>query len=114
MTAKRKMNIIIRHIVLAFLAFIWLVPVVWLIVTSLSTVKGVSGKHFFPEHWTLANYNQLFFQTDTAANFPAWFKNTFIVAIFTCINTAASRSLLSFSGRFTQSGAFLTTLARSP
>ena len=53
------------------------------VVTSLSTTKGVSYQHFFPEHWTLANYHQLFFKTDTAANFPAWFKNTFIVAFFT-------------------------------
>ena len=82
---KKTWNIIIRHVVLAFLAFIWLVPIVWLFVTSLSTVKGVSGKNFFPKHWTLANYNQLFFHTDTAANFPAWFRNTFIVAFFSCI-----------------------------
>ncbi len=82
---KKTWNIIIRHVVLAFLAFIWLVPIVWLFVTSLSTVKGVSGKNFFPKHWTLANYNQLFFHTDTAANFPAWFSNTFIVAFFSCI-----------------------------
>ena len=45
---KKTWNIIIRHVVLAFLAFIWLVPIVWLFVTSLSTVKGVSGK-FLPE-----------------------------------------------------------------
>lgn len=82
---KKTWNIIIRHVVLAFLAFIWLVPIVWLFATSLSTVKGVSGKNFFPKHWTLANYNQLFFHTDTAANFPAWFSNTFIVAFFSCI-----------------------------
>ena len=81
---KKTWKIIVRHLVLAFLAFIWLIPIVWLVVTSLSTTKGVSYQHFFPSHWTLGNYHQLFFETDTAANFPAWFKNTFIIAFFTC------------------------------
>lgn len=94
---KKTWNIIIRHVVLAFLAFIWLVPIVWLFVTSLSTVKGVSGKNFFPKHWTLANYNQLFFHTDTAANFPAWFSNTFIVAFFSCIVSSLFVLMVSYA-----------------
>ena len=94
---KKTWNIIIRHVVLAFLAFIWLVPIVWLFVTSLSTVKGVSGKNFFPKHWTLANYNQLFFHTDTAANFPAWFTNTFIVAFFSCIVSSLFVLMVSYA-----------------
>ena len=94
---KKTWNIIIRHIALAFLAFIWLVPIVWLVVTSLSTVKGVSGKNFFPKHWTLANYNQLFFHTDTAANFPAWFRNTFIVAFFSCIVSSLFVLMVSYA-----------------
>ena len=94
---KKTWNIIIRHVVLAFLAFIWLVPIVWLFVTSLSTVKGVIGKNFFPKHWTLANYNQLFFHTDTAANFPAWFRNTFIVAFFSCIVSSLFVLMVSYA-----------------
>ena len=57
---KKTWKIIVRHLVLALLAIIWLIPIVWLVVTSLSTTKGVSYQHFFPEHWTLANYHQLF------------------------------------------------------
>lgn len=83
---KKTWNIIIRHVVLALLAFIWLIPIVWLVATSLSATKGVSYQHFFPTRWTLANFHQLFFETDTAANFPAWFKNTFIVALFTALS----------------------------
>ena len=94
---KKTWNIIIRHVVLAFLAFIWLVPIVWLFVTSLSTVKGVSGKNFFPKHWTLANYNQLFFHTDAVANFPAWFSNTFIVAFFSCIVSSLFVLMVSYA-----------------
>ena len=94
---KKTWNIIIRHVVLALLAFIWLIPIVWLIVTSLSATKGVSYQHFFPTNWTLANFHQLFFETDTAANFPAWFKNTFIVALFTCIISSCFVLMVSYA-----------------
>ena len=94
---KKTWNIIIRHVVLALLAFIWLIPIVWLVVTSLSATKGVSYQHFFPTNWTLANFHQLFFETDTAANFPAWFKNTFIVALFTCIISSCFVLMVSYA-----------------
>lgn len=45
---KKTWKIIVRHLVLALLAIIWLIPIVWLVVTSLSTTKGVSYQHFFP------------------------------------------------------------------
>ena len=94
---KKTWNIIIRHVVLALLAFIWLIPIVWLVATSLSATKGVSYQHFFPTRWTLANFHQLFFETDTAANFPAWFKNTFIVALFTCIISSCFVLMVSYA-----------------
>ena len=103
---KKTWKIIVRHLVLALLAVIWLIPIVWLVVTSLSTTKGVSYQHFFPEHWTLANYHQLFFKTDTAANFPAWFKNTFIVAFFTCIVSSAFVLLYEIQGEKTSDELF--------
>lgn len=43
---KKTWKIIVRHLVLALLAIIWLIPIVWLVVTSLSTTKGVSYQHF--------------------------------------------------------------------
>ena len=101
---KKTWKIILRHLVLALLAIIWLIPIVWLVVTSLSTTKGVSYQHFFPEHWTLANYHQLFFKTDTAANFPAFFtcivSSAFVLMVsyaFSCMRFKARKPLMSFS-----------------
>jgi len=82
---KKTINLILRHVFLAFLAFIWLIPIIWLFVTSLSGYKGINTNHFFPQTWTLENYKQLFFQPDTVANFPAWFKNSMIIGIGCCI-----------------------------
>ena len=86
---KNKINFVLRHVFLSILTAFWLMPVVWLFVTTFSTEKGINTNHFFPRHWTLSNYHQLFFEPDTAANFPAWFRNSMIIAIFTCIISSA-------------------------
>ncbi len=97
---------IVRHLVLALLAAIWLVPIVWLICTSFSAYEGRNILRFFPENWTLSNYARLFSDTDSVSNFPAWFTNTFIVACFTCVIStlfvlmvAYAMSCMRFRGR---------------
>lgn len=94
---KKTVNVIVRHLVLALLAFIWLIPIIWLFVTSLSSYKGVSFMRFFPEEWSLDNYVQLFTRPDTAANFPAWFKNSLIIGIFSCIVSSAFVLMVSYA-----------------
>lgn len=82
---RRKMfaNIFI-HVFLAILAIIWIIPIVWVLMSSLRAEPELCYKYFFPRHFTLNNYKNLF--TNTAVfNFPRWFANTFIVAVFTCI-----------------------------
>lgn len=82
---KRVVRPILRHLVLAFLSFIWLIPIAWLVATSFSAYPGINISHFFPEEYTINNYLQLFGMTDTVAQFPRWFLNTFVIACFTCI-----------------------------
>lgn len=82
--AKKIINMTFRHLLLAVLAFIWLVPIVWLLVTSFSSYPGINTSSFFPEGWSLRNYQNLLFSADSVAQFPNWFKNTFIIACFTC------------------------------
>ena len=81
---KKTVRLILRHVFLALLAIIWLIPVIWLLVTSLSAYKGINTMHFFPRHWSLDNYRQLFFRPDTVANFPAWFCNSMIIGWASC------------------------------
>ena len=82
---KKTINLILRHVLLAFLAFIWLIPIVWLLVTSFSAYTGMNTSTFFPEEWSAVNYKNLLFSADSVAQFPNWFKNTFIIACFTCV-----------------------------
>ena len=82
--AVRRRNNIIVHTLLAVLAFIWIVPILWIVMTSFRGERGSYVSTFFPQTLTFDNYIRLF--TDTfVLNFPQMFKNTFIIAIFSCI-----------------------------
>ena len=80
---KKVVNVLI-HILLAILAFIWVLPIVWVVLTSFRAEKGSYVTTFLPKSYTFDNYVRLF--TDTSIlNFPKMFMNTFIIAIFTCM-----------------------------
>lgn len=97
MKTKKMIDITVRHIVLALLAIIWLIPIIWLLVTALSANKGIDTTHFFPEKWSLDNFVQLFMRPDTAANFPAWFKNSLIIGIACCIISTLFVLMVSYA-----------------
>lgn len=110
---KKIFNIFTRHLLLAFLALVWLLPIIWLFVTSFNAYPGIDTFSFFPEEWSLVNYIRLFTKPDTAANFPAWFKNSMIIGVacciistifvlmvsyaFSCMRFKARKGLMSFS-----------------
>ncbi|MGN0746045.1 MAG: sugar ABC transporter permease [Aristaeellaceae bacterium] len=82
----KTIRIIIRHIVLAFLAAFWLIPILWLVVTSFGVDKGPNISTFFPKAYTLDHYRAILSPGGDSVNqFPQWFMNTFVIAIFTCI-----------------------------
>ncbi len=103
---KKTVGFVVRHLVLTLLVVIWLVPILWLVVTSFSAYKGINTAHFFPEKWSLDNYKVLFLQPDSVVQYGAWFRNTLLIAIFTCIVSTSfvlmvsyAMSCLRFKGR---------------
>lgn len=93
----KNVKSVLRHVVLALLAIIWLVPIIWLLCTSFSGYGGINISHFFPETWTLKNYQQIFFGADTVAQFPRWFMNTLIIAIFSCLISSSFVLMVSYA-----------------
>ena len=82
----KTIRIVIRHIVLAFLAAFWLIPILWLVVTSFGVDKGPNISTFFPKAYTLDHYRAILAPGGDSVNqFPQWFMNTFVIAIFTCV-----------------------------
>ena len=103
---KKTVDLVLRHLLLTVLVIIWLIPILWLVVTSFSGYKGINTAHFFPQTWSLANYKALFFEPDSVVQYVAWFKNTLVIAIFTCIISTVfvlmvsyAMSCLRFKGR---------------
>ena len=74
-----------RHVLLLFLAVLWLIPIVWLLLNSFSASDSMSINRFFPEEFSLKQYKNLLFATDAANQFPRWMLNTFIIALCNCV-----------------------------
>ncbi|MCI6715656.1 MAG: ABC transporter permease subunit [Lachnospiraceae bacterium] len=94
---KKTVNSILRHVFLLFLAVIWLIPILWLFVTSFSGYKGINTSHFFPETWTLDNYAQLLLRSDSIVQYNRWFLNTLIIAIFTSLISSILVLMVSYT-----------------
>lgn len=84
MSTKKIIGDIISHVVLFVLAVIWILPILWIVLTSFRVETGTYMSYFWPKGFTFKNYEQLF--TDTSQfYFLRWFINTFIVAVFSCL-----------------------------
>lgn len=94
---RRTVGSIVRHLVLLILAVVWLVPILWLLVTSLSSYPGINFRSFFPDEYTLQNYVNILFHSDSVAQFPQWFMNTLIVACFNCVISTAFVVMVAYA-----------------
>lgn len=84
------------YILLAVLGLIWISPLVYLVLHSFRAEGLASVSYLIPRSFSFQNYIDLF--TDTASlNFPRWFLNTFIVAIFSCIISTLAVLMVSYS-----------------
>ena len=97
MKTKKIVNITLHNLLLAFLAIVWLIPIVWLVVTSFSAYTGMNTSTFFPKEWSVANYKNLLFSADTVAQFPNWFKNTFIIACCSCLISSSFVLMVAYA-----------------
>lgn len=102
---NNKKTYVGRHIALALVALFWLLPIIWLVVTSFSDYDGMNTSHFFPEVWSARHYVQLF-HSDTVNQFSAWFLNTAKIAVCSCLiatmftlMVAYATSMLRFKAR---------------
>lgn len=94
---KKTIGSIFHHLFLLILVVIWLIPILWLVVTAFSGYPGINKTHFFPETWTLNNFTTLFFKPDSVVQYGRWFTNTLIIAIFTCIISTVFVLMVSYA-----------------
>ncbi len=87
MRAKKIITNTFCHILLAILSIIWVLPIFYVVLTSFRAETGTYKSYIFPKEYTLDNYINLF-TSKSLINFPRWFFNTLIVAIFSTIIAA--------------------------
>lgn len=109
MKNKNKRTRMIVYTILTLLAVVWVLPIIWIVLTSFRSEGGMFVDYFIPHHFTLDNYKTLF--TNSTYPFGRWFMNTLIVAVvsatlstFITVVMAYSLSRLKFRwrGRFLQ------------
>ena len=93
---KKTISNILIHVILAVMVVIWVLPIVWVVLISFREEQGAYTTTFLPQGYTLDNYIRLFTETDLF-NFPLWFGNTFIVAVFSCLIATFYTLAVSYS-----------------
>ncbi len=102
---RRALANTIIYIILGVMCIIWVMPFVYLLLHSLRLDGAPVGNgEVLPRQFTFQNYIDLFTGQSSNAevqaqslNFPRWFLNTFIVAIFSCIISTLSVLMVSYT-----------------
>ena len=85
------------YILLGGLGLIWVSPLVYLVLHSFRAEGAAQVPYLIPKSFSFQNYIDLFTVTGGGTNFPRWFMNTFIVAIFSCIISTLAVLMVSYS-----------------
>lgn len=87
------------YLLLTVLGIIWISPFVYLVMHSFRAEGVTTVAYLIPHEWTIQNYIDLFTGAGGTAqlNFPRWFVNTFVVAIFSCIISTISVLMVSYA-----------------
>ncbi|MBE6125447.1 MAG: ABC transporter permease subunit [Erysipelotrichaceae bacterium] len=90
----RKTSLGITYVLLIVLGIIWLVPLIWIVLSAFrceyqpdGTFIGTVTSNFFPKAYGLKNFQDLFTATyyGVPKAFPRWMLNTLIIAIIDCV-----------------------------
>lgn len=93
---RRTLTDVLIYVILAFLGIVWVLPLIWLLLHSFRAEGGVAVPYVFPKQYTLDNYKLLFTNT-SVFDYPRWFLNTFVVAVFSCIISTLSVLMVSYA-----------------
>ena len=94
---RRVISNIFVYVLLGGLGLIWISPLVYLVLHSFRAEGLAQVDYLIPKSYSFQNYIDLFTVTGGGTNFPRWFLNTFIVAIFSCIISTLAVLMVSYS-----------------
>lgn len=93
---QRRLSLTFRYILLTILALLWIFPIVWIVLASLTYNNTGFVSTIIPKTFTFSNYIGLF--QDKSGSFPflAWIGNTFLVAIISTILSTFITIIMSY------------------
>lgn len=82
------------------MVFIWLFPLVWMVLRAFDTAPGTMSSTIFPQGYTVANFKALF--PGGVANYELypymqWFLNTLLVAVISCVISTLFILMVSYA-----------------
>lgn len=96
MKAKKITKTILSNTFLLFLAVVWLIPIVWLVLTAFSGYSGIDTANFFPESYTFDNFKALI-NSNSVVQYMRWFMNTLTIAVASCIISTIFVLMVSYA-----------------
>ena len=84
------------YIILAVLGIIWVSPLAYMVLHSFRADGFSTYPYLIPKEFGFDNYIALFTNTEML-DFPRWYLNTFVVAIFSCIISTLSVLMVSYA-----------------
>ncbi len=87
------------YLALAIMGIVWVSPFAYLLMHSFRGEGLIAVDYIIPKEWTFQNYIDLFTGVGGTASidFPRWFLNTLVVAIFSCIISTISVLAVSYA-----------------
>lgn len=96
--SKRIMSDTVIYIILVLMVFIWLFPLVWMLLRAFDANMSNFSATIFPEEFTMENFKNLFTGSDYQSYpYARWLLNTFIVALGSCIISTLMVLMVSFA-----------------
>lgn len=83
-SAKKNITNGFVHIGLAITSLIWVLPIIYIILTSFRQESGTYKSYIIPKHFSLGNYQKLL-SGEGQLDFTRWFNNTLGVAVASCL-----------------------------
>lgn len=93
--AQKRHRSIWINLLTAVLAIVWILPIVWIVLTSFRAEGGAFVQYFVPKSYTFQNYVTLFNNPDFP--FLQWFLNTLMVSAVTCVISTLITIAMAYS-----------------
>lgn len=81
------------YVALAVGSVVMAFPFVWMLLSSFKSLREIFRFNFWPQVWTLANYQEVILNTQ----FPRWFMNSLVVAGISTVSVLFFCSLVGYT-----------------